>query len=186
MQCLVISPLARARICSPIGRKSQARDRADSAPPVMCPLCFRDARALDATSTAGAASMAAMSIFFICIIASNARWAAAGSGSVIACQGDRRNLPGQAPFVLAPAARTLLAAALDDRVPVAIRFGLVSGCDLKRERFAVFEHRSAVKPEARNAHHGKLDGQHVPFLPRRKSPGARCTAPTDESGKVVA
>jgi hypothetical protein len=31
-----------------------------------------------------AASMAAMSIFFICIIASNARLAAAGSGSMIA------------------------------------------------------------------------------------------------------
>src|SRR5437868_66476 len=32
-----------------------------------------------------AASIAAMSIFFICIIASKARFAAAGSGSVIAC-----------------------------------------------------------------------------------------------------
>jgi hypothetical protein len=52
-------------------------------------------------------------------------------------QGDRRNLPGQSPFVLAPAARALLAAVADDRVPVAIRFGLVSGCDLKRERFVV-------------------------------------------------
>src|SRR5207244_8451605 len=32
-----------------------------------------------------AASIAAMSIFFICIIASNPRWAAARSGSLIAC-----------------------------------------------------------------------------------------------------
>ena len=48
------------------------------------PLCFRDARVEDATSTPRAASIAAMSIFFICIIASNARFAAAGSGSVIA------------------------------------------------------------------------------------------------------
>ena len=54
-------------------------------------------------------------------------------------QGDRRNLPGQSPFVLAPAARALLAAVADDRVPVAIRFGLVSGCDLKRERFVVLD-----------------------------------------------
>jgi hypothetical protein len=31
-------------------------------------------------------------------------------------QGDRRNLPGQSPFVLTPAARALLAAVADDRV----------------------------------------------------------------------
>jgi len=48
-------------------------------------------------------------------------------------QRQRRNLPGQAPFVLAPAAGTLFAAVADDGVPVTIRFGLVSGCDLKRE-----------------------------------------------------
>src|SRR5277367_2551325 len=66
-------------------------------------------------------------------------------------QDDRRNLPGQSPFVLAPAARALLAAVADDRVPVAIGFGLVSGCDLKRERFIVLERRSAVEPEARDA-----------------------------------
>jgi hypothetical protein len=39
-----------------------------------------------------------------------------------------------------------LNAARDDRVPVAIRFGLVSGYDLKRERFVVLERRSAVTP----------------------------------------
>src|SRR5262249_42198519 len=48
-------------------------------------------------------------------------------------QGDRRNLPGQSPFVLAPAARALLAAVAHDRVPVPIRFRLVRRCDLKRE-----------------------------------------------------
>lgn len=63
-------------------------------------------------------------------------------------QDDRRNLPGQSPFILAPTARALLAAVADDRVPVAIRFGLVSGCDLKRERFVVLERRSAIEPEA--------------------------------------
>src|SRR6185295_8929562 len=62
-------------------------------------------------------------------------------------QGDRRNLPGQSPFVLAPAARALLAAVADDRVPVAIRFGLVSGCDLKRERFVVLARGTAIEPE---------------------------------------
>src|SRR5436305_12135611 len=40
-------------------------------------------------------------------------------------QSDRRNLPRQSPFVLAPAARTLLAAVADDGVPVPIGFGLV-------------------------------------------------------------
>jgi hypothetical protein len=49
----------------------------------------------------------------------------------------------------------------------------------------VLECRSAIEPEARNAHHSKLEGQHVPF-PRRKVSGARRTAPTDESGKVLA
>jgi hypothetical protein len=47
-------------------------------------------------------------------------------------QSDRRNLPGEAPFVLAPTARTLLAAVGDDRVPVKIGFGQVGGYDLKR------------------------------------------------------
>src|SRR5204863_7895668 len=70
--------------------------------------------------------------------------------------------------VLAPAARTLLAAVAYDRVPVAIRFCLVSGCNLKRERFVVLERRSAVESDARDAHHGKLDGQHIPFLPVRE------------------
>src|SRR5262245_23524131 len=136
----VISPLARARICSPIGRKSQARDRADSAPPVMCPLCFRDTRVEDATSTA--ARRLDCSDVDLFHLHHRIERALGGSGIGIGDrfrQGDRRNLPGQSPFVLAPAARALLAAVADDRVPVAIRFGLVSGCDLKRERFVVLE-----------------------------------------------
>lgn len=36
-------------------------------------------------------------------------------------QGDRRNLPGQAPFILAPVVRTLLSAVTDDLVPIAKR-----------------------------------------------------------------
>src|SRR5512143_3230297 len=60
------------------------------------------------------------------------------------CQGDRRNLPGQSPPVLAPATRALLAAVADDRVPVAMRFGLVTRCDLKRERFVVLARRPAL------------------------------------------
>src|SRR5215216_137616 len=76
-------------------------------------------------------------------------------------QSQRCNLPGQAPFVLAPAARTLFTAVADERVPV-------SGCNLKRECFVVLEIGSAIKPEAGNSHHGKLDRQHIPLLPGRK------------------
>ena len=54
-------------------------------------------------------------------------------------QDNWRDLPGYSPFVLAPAARALLAAVADDRVPIAIRFGLVRGGDLKRERFVVLD-----------------------------------------------
>src|SRR5262245_9295956 len=68
-------------------------------------------------------------------------------------------------LILAPAALTLLAAVADDRVPVAIRFGLVGGGDLKRKCFTVFERRSTIEPEAGNAQHRKLDGQHVALLP---------------------
>ena len=101
-------------------------------------------------------------------------------------QGDWRNLPGQTPLVPAPPARALLAAVADDRVPVAIRFGLVSGGDLKPERFVVLELRSAVESEARDAHHGEFDDQYVPFFPRGEISRARCIAPTEESGNVFA
>src|SRR5688500_5144862 len=59
-------------------------------------------------------------------------------------QDDRRNLPVQSPFVLPPAALALFAAVSDNRVPVTIGFGLISGCDLKRERFVVLERASAI------------------------------------------
>src|SRR5512134_2203500 len=72
-------------------------------------------------------------------------------------QSDRRDLPGQSPFVFAPAARTLLAAVADDCVPVTIGFGLVSGCDLKRECFVMRELGSAIEADAGNPHDGKLD-----------------------------
>src|SRR5688500_18509034 len=84
------------------------------------------------------------------------------------CQSQRRNLPGQAPFVFAPAARTLFATVSDDRVPVTICFFLVGGCDLTRECFIVLEIGPAIEPEAGNSHHGKLDRQHIPLLPGRK------------------
>ena len=121
-----------------------------------------------------ASSIVAMSIFRISIIASKARLAAARSGSVIAVgQGARRDLPRQAPLVLAPAARALLAAVADDRVPQAVGLGLVVGRDLERERLAVLERRPAVEAEAGDAQHGELDRQHVALLARRESRRAR-------------
>src|SRR5207248_1692631 len=66
--------------------------------------------------------------------------------------------------VLAPAAGALFAAVAYDRVPVAIRLGLVGGRDLEREREVVLDLRPAVEAEAGDAEHGELDGQHVAFL----------------------
>ena len=83
-------------------------------------------------------------------------------------QSHRRNLPGQAPFVLAPAARTLFAAVADDRVPVTIGFSLVSSCDLKRECLVVLERGSTIESEAGNSQYDKLDRQHIAFLAGRK------------------
>src|SRR5688500_7529984 len=85
-------------------------------------------------------------------------------------QSDRPNLPGQAPFVLAPPARAFFAAVADDCVPVTISFGLVSGSDLKRECFVVLKRRTAIEPEAGNSHHRKLDRQYIALFPRRKVP----------------
>ena len=135
----------------------------------MFPLRFRDARFEDATSTAARRlDCSDVDLFHL-----HHRIERALGGSGIGTgyrfgQSDRRDLPGQSPFVLAPAARTLFAAVADDRVPVTISFGLVSGCDLKRERFVVLECGSAIEPEAGNPHHGKLYRQHIPFLPGRK------------------
>src|SRR4051812_13236881 len=46
-------------------------------------------------------------------------------------QHARRDLPGDAPFVLAPAAGTFLAAIADDGVPVAVRLFLIVSGDLE-------------------------------------------------------
>src|SRR5690242_20058307 len=65
-------------------------------------------------------------------------------------QRARCDLPGEAPAVLAPSARTFLAAVADDGVPVAVRLLLVVGRDLEGKRLAVLERRAAVETEARN------------------------------------
>jgi hypothetical protein len=49
----------------------------------------------------------------------------------------RGDLPGEAPAVLAPSARTFLAAVADDGVPVLVRLLLIVRRDLERKGFAV-------------------------------------------------
>src|SRR4051812_44391354 len=49
------------------------------------------------------------------------------------------DLPGQAPFVLAPAALALLPAVADDGIPQAIGLGLIVGCHLERKGLAVLD-----------------------------------------------
>jgi hypothetical protein len=115
--------------------------------------------------------MAATSIFFIGIIASNARFASsppAASASISA----RGVICHDRPAVLAPAARAFLAAVADDGVPVAVGLFLVGRRDLEGKRLAVLERRAAVEAEAGNAENGELDGQDLALLAARV--GARC------------
>ena len=67
------------------------------------------------------------------------------------CQRARRDLPRQAPLVLAPAAHALLAAVADDGIPVAVGLRLVIGGDLKRECFAVLERGTAIEADTGDA-----------------------------------
>src|SRR5262245_59875621 len=82
---MVISPHVRAQIYSPLGRKPSIQDGAVLWSVLHVPLAPpRCTPAETQPQPRRAASIAAMSIFFICIIASNARLAAARSGSVTA------------------------------------------------------------------------------------------------------
>jgi hypothetical protein len=79
-----------------------------------------------------AASIAAMSIFLICIMASKGALRRRSIGILDRSRQDAwRDLPRKSPFVLAPPACAFLAAAPHDRVPQAIRFGLIVGRDLE-------------------------------------------------------
>src|SRR5438105_15448815 len=57
------------------------------------------------------------------------------------------DLPREAPAVLAPTARTFLAAVANDCIPVAVRLCLIVRCDLEGERLGVPERRTAVEAE---------------------------------------
>src|SRR5229473_5065868 len=80
------------------------------------------------------------------------------------CQHARRNLPGDAPLVLAPAARTLLASIADNGVPVAVGLLLIIGGDLKRESFVMLERGTAVEADAGDAGDCEFHRQHVALL----------------------
>src|SRR5437868_1042550 len=45
---------------------------------------------------------------------------------------DRRDLPGQSPFILAPTAFARLSAVSHDRIPVTVRLRLINGRNLER------------------------------------------------------
>src|SRR3954471_22382327 len=79
-------------------------------------------------------------------------------------QHARRDLPGDAPLVFAPAARALLAAIADDGVPVAVSLLLIVGGDLEREGFVVLERGPAVEPDTGDAGDRECDRQHVARL----------------------
>ncbi|AEA83249.1 conserved hypothetical protein [Stutzerimonas stutzeri DSM 4166] len=81
-------------------------------------------------------------------------------------QDARRDLPRHPPLVPAPAAYVLLSAFCDHGVPQAVRFGLVVGRHLERERLVVLDSRPAVQPHARDAHHRELGRQDVALMTR--------------------
>ena len=101
-------------------------------------------------------------------------------------QRARGDLPGQAPFILAPPALTLGAAVADDRIPVAIGLGLILGEDLKRKGFAVLESRAAVQAEAGHTQHRELDRENLALLSIREIAGGAWPRSTALSGKVWA
>src|SRR4051812_14767774 len=96
-------------------------------------------------------------------------------------QHARRDLPGDAPSVLAPAARALLSAIAHDGVPVAVGLLLIVGGDLEREGFVVLEHGTAVEADAGYSGDREFDHQHVALLAGRVVTG--CTA--DGSHRAV-
>src|SRR5690606_2923515 len=88
-------------------------------------------------------------------------------GAVLArhriAQRQRRDLPGHAPAVAAPAALALLAAVADDGIPVAIGFGLVARGDLEREGLALLESGATVDADAVDAENTEFHHQHIAF-----------------------
>jgi hypothetical protein len=76
----------------------------------------------------------------------------------------RRDLPGDSPPILAPAASALLAAIADDRIPIAIRFLLSIGCNLKGKRLGVCKLRPTIQTQTRNAKNCEFHREDFVFL----------------------
>src|SRR5882762_10895627 len=98
-------------------------------------------------------------------------------------QHARRDLPGDAPFVLAPAARALLASIADNGVPVAVGLLLVIGGDLKRESFGMLERGTAVEAETGDAGDREFHRQHVALLAGWEVTGCTVNATHGAVGK---
>src|SRR5437868_3047203 len=79
-------------------------------------------------------------------------------------QRTRRDLPREAPFVLAPAAGAFLAAILRDRVPVAVGLLLVLGHDHEADGLVRFEVGPAVQADELAPENGEIDGQFVTLV----------------------
>src|SRR3954469_20865973 len=71
----------------------------------------------------------------------------------------RRDLPREAPSVLAPAARAFLAAVADAGVPIAVVLFLVFGQDHEADRFVGLEDRAAVEADEGPAEERELDSE---------------------------
>jgi hypothetical protein len=101
-------------------------------------------------------------------------FSAAGSHRLY--QHARRDLPGDAPFVLAPAARAFLAAIADDGIPVAVGLLLIVGRDLKREGFVMFERGPAIEAET-------WDAGDREFRPSARRPPCRTGSRWERGGR---
>src|SRR6266571_1134248 len=82
-------------------------------------------------------------------------------------QRTRRDLPREAPAVLAPTALAFRSAIADDRVPVTVRLFLILCRDLEGKGLGVPERRAAVETETGNAQDGELHRQHIALLAAR-------------------
>src|SRR3954468_8982314 len=74
-------------------------------------------------------------------------------------QHARRDLPGEAPAILAPAAGALLAAVAHDRFPVTVGLFLVVGQDHEADRLVRLEVRPAIQADVGPPKDGELDGE---------------------------
>lgn len=79
----------------------------------------------------------------------------------------RRDLPRDAPLVLAPSALTFLAAVPDYGIPIAVGLRLILGRYLKREGFTVRKGRPSIESNAGDAEDSKVYDQNLPFFTRR-------------------